>query len=37
MSTISTEGAVVLILAVLAGLLLYGFAAGQGWAGSKGL
>jgi hypothetical protein len=36
-NTISTQGAVVLIVAVLAGLLLYGVAAGQGWTGSKGL
>jgi hypothetical protein len=37
METIGMQGVIVLILAVFAGLLLYGFTAQQGWVGSKGL
>lgn len=37
MEVISPMGAVILILAVFAGLFLYGWIDSQGWAGSKGL
>jgi hypothetical protein len=37
MEVISLGGVVVLILATLAALFLYGVAGTQGWTGSKGL
>lgn len=37
MQTMSAEGAVVLILAVVAALFLFGLGKGRGWTGSKGL
>jgi len=35
--TMSAEGAVVLILAVIAALFLFGLGKHRGWTGSKGL
>jgi hypothetical protein len=37
METISIGGAVLLILAVVAALFAYDWAASQGWTGGKGL